>query len=106
MCRKRHKPCFKVCGRIMSIISIENPNLARDVSLASGTNSTQVKPWLEEPKFSWRKELGEALVGCPQRFSVVRPEGKREPGKVQSQCWALGGGWEKRKIQTPEKYNQ
>lgn len=37
---------FKVCGRIMSIKSIENPNLVKDVSLASGTNSTQVKPWL------------------------------------------------------------
>lgn len=75
----------------MSITSIENPNLAKDVSLARGTNSTQVKPWLEEPKFSWRKELGEALVGCPRRVSVVRPEGKREPGKVQSQCWLWEG---------------
>lgn len=37
---------FKVCGRIMSIKSIENPNLVKDVSLGSGTNSTQVKPWL------------------------------------------------------------
>lgn len=58
---------FKVCGRIMSIKSIENPSLVKDVSLASGTNSTQVKPWLGRIQVRLRKELGEALVRCPQR---------------------------------------
>lgn len=42
------------------------------------------------------KELGEALAGCPQRPLVVRPEGRREPEKVQIPVLALGGGWEKR----------
>lgn len=96
MCKERHKPCFKVCGRIMSIKSIENPNLAKDVLLASGTNSTQVKPWLGRIQVQLDKELGKALAGCSQRPLVVRPEGRREPEKVQIPVLALGGGWEKR----------
>lgn len=79
----------------MSIKSMENPNLAKDVPLASGPTAPRSSPGWEESKFDWRKELGEALVRCPQRPLVVRPEGRREAGKVQIPV-DLGGGWEKR----------
>lgn len=60
-----------------------------------GPTAPRSSPGWEESEFGWRKELGEALVRCPQRPLVVRPEGRREAGKVQIPV-DLGGGWEKR----------
>lgn len=45
-----------------------------------GPTAPRSSPGWEESKFGWRKELGEALVRCPQRPLVVRPEGRREAG--------------------------
>lgn len=57
----------------MSIKSIENPNLAKDVSLASGTNSTQVKPWFGRIQFQLEKEaVREVLVAKLQALPVPR----------------------------------
>lgn len=80
----------------MSIKSIENPNLTKDVILARGTNSTQVKPWMGRIQVQLDEELGKAPARSPQTPLVVRPEGRRELEKVHIPVLALGGGWEKR----------
>lgn len=57
-----------------------------------GPTAPRSSPGWEEAKFGWRKELGDALVRCPQRPLVVRPEGRREAGKVQIQwIWEAVG---------------
>lgn len=57
----------------MSKNSIENPNLAKDVSLASGTNSTQVKAWFGRIQFQLEKEaVNEVLVAKLQALPVPR----------------------------------
>lgn len=66
MCKKRHKRCFRVYGRVMSTKSIEYPNLTHDVSLAGGTNNAQFKPWLGRIQVQLEKGAEETLVGCPQ----------------------------------------
>lgn len=75
MCKKRHKRCFRVCGRVMSTKSIEYPNLTHDVSLAGGTNNALVR---KNPS-----SAGERSWGDPSWVSPRPLEGKREPEKVQ-----------------------
>lgn len=80
----------------MSIKSIERiPIWSKMCHWPVGPTAPRSSPGWEEAKFGWRKELGDALVRCPQRPLVVRPEGRREAGKVQIPV-DLGGGWEKR----------
>lgn len=88
----------------MSIKSLENPNLARGVSLASGINSTQVKSWLGRIEVLLEKGMGrEALAGHAPALActpvIVRPE--EEPERFKSQCWlrvGMGRKWLAREV--------
>lgn len=63
MCKKRHKRCFRVCGRVMSTKSVAYPNLTHDVSLAGGTDNAQVKPWLGRTQVQLEKGAGKTVRG-------------------------------------------
>lgn len=83
----------------MSIKSLENPNLAGGVSLASGINSTQVKSWLGRIEVQLEKGMGrEALAGHAPALActpvIVSHQTWRRAGKVQIPVLAQGGDGE------------